>query len=81
MAKYRVLAKSFIGNALVEEGTVVEYDGLPSENLEPIDKDAKKALSEAQKVTPEQSAEGLHLAAESFVIPEGDPEPGVASLV
>ncbi|HET8869799.1 MAG TPA: hypothetical protein VFM48_05100 [Aquabacterium sp.] len=47
MAKYRVLAKSFINNALVEEGTIVEYDGVPSDNLEPIDKPAEKAAAQS----------------------------------
>ena len=34
MPKYRVLAKSFINNTVVEEGAVVEYDGQPGSNLE-----------------------------------------------
>jgi len=34
MATYRVLEKSFIGNAIREEGDIVEYDGEPSPNLE-----------------------------------------------
>ena len=36
MAKYRVLAKSFVNNALAEEGQVVEYEGEPGANLELI---------------------------------------------
>jgi hypothetical protein len=36
MAQYRVLQKSFINNAIVEEGEVIEYDGEPSDNLELI---------------------------------------------
>ena len=47
MAKYRVLEKSFIGNALVEEGAVVEYDGVPSSNLEPMDKQAEAAAEKS----------------------------------
>ena len=47
MAKYRVLTKSFINNALVEEGAVVEYDGAPSDNLEPMDKPAEAAAAQA----------------------------------
>lgn len=37
MAQYRVLKKSFIGNHLREEGDIVEYDGKPGSNLEPVD--------------------------------------------
>lgn len=33
--KYVVLEKSLIGNELHEAGAVVEYDGLPAENLQP----------------------------------------------
>lgn len=42
MAKYLVLERSFINNALVEEGATVEYDGEVSANLELIE-DPKKA--------------------------------------
>lgn len=41
MAKYRVLEKSFINNALYEEGAIVDYDGEVAGNLEPIDKNSK----------------------------------------
>ena len=41
MAKYRVLEKSFIGDAIVEAGAIVDYDGEPSSNLEPIKKARK----------------------------------------
>lgn len=47
MAKYRVLTKSFINNAIVEEGTIIEFDGAPSDNMEPMDKPAEKAAAEA----------------------------------
>lgn len=46
MPKYRVLAKSFIDNRLVEEGTIVDYDGQPGENLEPLDADGAKQLDQ-----------------------------------
>jgi hypothetical protein len=36
MPKYRVVEKSLIGNEVFEEGAIVEYDGLPAENLEPL---------------------------------------------
>lgn len=36
MARYRVLQKSFINDAIAEEGDIVEYDGEVSGNLELI---------------------------------------------
>ncbi len=50
MAKYRVKTKSFVGNSVVEEGAVIEFDGIPGDNLEAIDEPAKEA---------EQAAEGI----------------------
>jgi hypothetical protein len=38
MAQYRVLQKSFVNDVLVEEGAVVDYDGVPGSNLELIRK-------------------------------------------
>lgn len=35
MPKYTVLEKSLIGNEIFEAGAVVEYAGLPAENLAP----------------------------------------------
>ena len=35
MPKYKVLEKSLIGNEIHEAGAIVDYDGLPAENLEP----------------------------------------------
>lgn len=37
MAKYKVLVQSFINNKIVEAGEIVEYDGRPGTNLEPIE--------------------------------------------
>lgn len=34
--KYRVVELSLIGNELHQAGAIVEYDGLPAENLEPL---------------------------------------------
>jgi hypothetical protein len=48
--KYRVLVRSFINNSIREEGEIVEYDGKPGSNLEPVgeDKPAKgKGKAEA----------------------------------
>jgi hypothetical protein len=38
MALYHVLAKSFINNAIYEEGDTVEYSGEASNNLELVKK-------------------------------------------
>ena len=46
MAKYKVLEKSFINNAIVEEGAIIEYDGEASDNLELI-KEEKPAKAKA----------------------------------
>ena len=43
MATYKVLEKSFIGNALVAEGTIIEFDGEPGENLELVEDEKKPA--------------------------------------
>lgn len=45
MAQYRVLERSFIGNAIVEEGEIVEYDGEAAANLEPLVKKWKKVVA------------------------------------
>ncbi len=41
MAQYTVLQKSFINDAIVEEGAIVEYDGEASDNLELIPEPVK----------------------------------------
>jgi hypothetical protein len=56
MAKYRVLAKSFIGNSMVEEGTVVDYDGIPSDNLEAMDKPAEAAAEQSAQANMDSIA-------------------------
>lgn len=45
MPKYRVKTKSFIDNSLREEGEIIEYGGVPGDNLEPMDKAAEDAKS------------------------------------
>jgi hypothetical protein len=61
MAKYRVLVKSFINNAIREEGDVVEYDSKPGENLELIEEEEAqpKASKKWKKgeAEPAQSAD------------------------
>ena len=46
MAKFKVLELSFIGNAMVHEGAVIEYDGEPGPNLELIE-EAKPTKAKA----------------------------------
>lgn len=54
MPKYRVLEKSYIGNAIREAGEVVEYEGKPGKALELIP-EAKPA---AEKVEGEKKGKG-----------------------
>lgn len=79
MPKYKVLQKSFIGNRLVEEGETVDYDGEPSDNLEPIDKAAKKVV---ESIDPDaaaaEAAERLAAAANSGS-PDGVVDPDAAA--
>lgn len=49
--KYRVLQKSFIGNALRDEGDIVEYDGEASANLQPLDEPEAKQTKAKQAKT------------------------------
>jgi hypothetical protein len=49
MAKYRVLRQSLIGERVYEVGDEVEYDDHPSDNLEPLDAAAKKAVEKAEE--------------------------------
>ena len=46
MALYKVLERSFVNNALLEEGAIVEYSGEASTNLELI------KANEAKKIDP-----------------------------
>ena len=43
MPQHRVLERSFIGNAIVEEGAIVSYDGEAGPNLQPIEEPAPAA--------------------------------------
>lgn len=46
--KYRVLVKSFINNAIVEAGELVDYDGKPGSNLELIEGDKPEVKSKGK---------------------------------
>ena len=76
MAKYRVKEKSFIGHSIVEEGTIVEYDGVPGNNLEPLDVPAAQALVDAVGANKEslerqrQAAAGIDIPAQEAAAAE-----------
>jgi hypothetical protein len=70
MPKYQVLEKSFINNQIREEGEILDdYDGLPSENLKPLDEageikaqeyrdsNAKRLATQTPAATPLDNAE------------------------
>ncbi len=71
MAKYRVKVPSFINHSLVNEGDIIEFDGIPGDNLEPVDKAAEKAAKDAAKAN-EESKERQALAASGVDLPAGD---------
>jgi hypothetical protein len=56
MPRYKVLEKSYINNRIVEAGEEVDYDGLPSGNLEPLDKAGQKAAAEYETSNAERVA-------------------------
>jgi len=60
MAKYRVLEKSCINNAIREAGDIVEYEGLVAGNLEPLDAEGQAVAAladEADAVSLENRAQ------------------------
>lgn len=56
MPKYKVLAKSFINNSIVEEGDIVDYDGKPGSNLELVEGDKPKAKGGKKSAEAEVSS-------------------------
>lgn len=56
MAKFRVLTQSFIDNRIVQEGEVIDYDGVPHDNLEPLDAPAEKAAEQTKDADNESIA-------------------------
>lgn len=62
--KYRVLVKSFINNAIVEAGELVDYDGKPGSNLELIE-------GPTQEVRPEVKSKGKTKGAASAAAEAG----------
>ena len=61
MARYRVLTKSFINQAIQEPGAIVEYDGKAGSNLELIEdvKPKAEAKGKAPKATGDAAADDL----------------------
>jgi hypothetical protein len=67
MPKYRVKELSLIGNELFQAGAEVEYDGLPAENLEPLDDEGRAKYQEyldsnaarVKKMIEENQASGV----------------------
>ena len=46
MTQYKVKELSLIGNELFQAGAIVDYDGLPAENLEPLDDEGRAKYQE-----------------------------------
>lgn len=49
MPKYRVTQPSFIHGRMFKAGDVINFDGVPGFNLDPVDDAAKKAKAAASK--------------------------------
>lgn len=54
MPQYKVLEKSLIGNEIFEEGAIVDYDGYPSGNLEPLCDEGRAKAEELIEVNKER---------------------------
>lgn len=74
MAQYRVKTKSFVNNGIREEGEIVDYDGIPGDNLEPMDKPAEKAVKAAAAVNNDD------VIRQHFAANAGDPDLAPADL-
>lgn len=48
MSRYRVKVTSFIENKLIEPGTIIEYTGIPGDNLEAVGDDVGAPGVEAE---------------------------------
>jgi hypothetical protein len=63
MARYRILALSFIGNIMVKPGEEIDTDEIPADHWEPLDAAAKKARK-AFDVADAKTVEDARLDAE-----------------
>ena len=57
MPRFRVARQSFIGGRVYERGEEVDYDGLPSDNLEPLDDEGRQARANAEREFAKQAEE------------------------
>ncbi len=49
MPQFKVTKKSFINDRIYEEGALIDFDGEPSDNLEPVDDAAQAMVAEAEQ--------------------------------
>lgn len=66
MARYEVLAESYINGVIVKPGDVIEYDGLVRQedrNLKPVDDKANVAASKADAQTANEALRAAAIAA------------------
>lgn len=75
--KYTVMEKSLIGNEIFEAGAVVEYDGLPADNLKPTCDEGRKRRQEYIDSNAERVRQMQSQFSESAV---GDPEKFAAAV-
>lgn len=73
MAQYRVTTKSFIDNAIREADDIIEYTGIPHDNLEPLDKAAEKA------VKTYENSDSVDINRQYVAAQTGDPETVIPS--
>lgn len=53
MAKYRMAAKGYVNNSIVQPGDVVEFEGKPGKNMIAIEKPAIKVPLKTGKPAPQ----------------------------
>lgn len=58
MPKYRILAPTFINNALAQEGDVVDYDGKPGSTLELIESEKPAKPAKVEKAPKPEGGKG-----------------------
>lgn len=77
MPKYRVKELSLIGNELFQVGAIVDYDGLPAENLEPLD---DEGCAKYQEYLDSNSARVKLMISQNQGSAVGDPTAFAAAL-
>lgn len=81
MAKYRVKETSFIHNKIHEEDELVEYEGIPGRNLEPVDAKAKRAATKLAKAKEVSLTRQRFAAAGGDLADPDEAPPGMAGEV